>query len=208
MLKYVGLIGGVTVVFAAVSLGGDFRDNDWGAAPYEVVAVEGMGSICETRPPGWGMKTYISSINYSGYHLGIQAAYGFIFTPEEKLGIGLCFPRDADIYSFYHWEEALSASYGEPDNRDEILTDDESILRAYYQSDARAVEEGVLNGYFALIRYWGTEKTHIWLAAEIVRDKLMVYLKYHSKEHFDLYRDEEEKGKPGPRRGLPPWFDD
>jgi len=205
MLKYVGLIGGATVFFAAVSLGGDFRDNDWGAAPYEVVAVEGMGSICETRPPGWGMKTYISSIYYFGYHLGVQGAYDFIFTPEEKLGIGLCVPDDSDVDSFYYWEEGLSRLYGEPENRDDVLTNDEELLARYYRGDAAAVEEGILNGYFALIRYWETEKTLIWLVAELYDDRLEVHINYYSKGYFDFFREEKTRG--GPRKGFRPWFD-
>jgi hypothetical protein len=206
MFKYVGVIVGATVFFAAVSLGGDFRDNDWGAAPYEVVAVEGMGSICETGPPGWGMKTYISSIYYFGGHLGVEGAYDFIFTPEEKLGMGLCFPYDANIDTFYHWEEVLSASYGEPENRDDVLIDDEVLLDRYYRGDAAAVEEGLLKGYFALVRYWETEKTYIWLVAELYDDKLEVHINYYSKEYFVFFRKEMARRRP--RKGFRPWFDD
>jgi hypothetical protein len=152
----------LTVLYSvSFSWGADFRCNDWGAAPYEVVAFEGMGTIWETRPPGWGRKTYVSSINYYGVHLGVEAGYGFLFTTEEKLGLCFCFPCVDGIDPFFVWEKTLSASYGEPANCDDVLTDDDVVLARYYYGDAAAVEEGILNGYFALVRYWETETTDI-----------------------------------------------
>jgi hypothetical protein len=205
MSKYSAVIIVLAVFSAAGSLGGDFRDNDWGAAPYEVLAIEGTSTIGETRPPGWGRKTYVSCINYYGVHLGAKAAYGFIFTPEEKLGMGLCVPDDSDVGSFYSWEEEISRLYGEPDNRDELLIEDESILNVYYRGDAAAIEEGILNEYFALIRYWETEKTLIWLVAEFYDDKLWVHVNYYSREYFEFFR--EEKTGTGPHTGFRPWFE-
>ena len=199
MLKYVGLIGGATVFFAGVSLGADFRENDWGDSPEAVLMKEGEGCIGHFRPSGWGDRDYTGSIGYGrGKHGG--------FTPEEKLGMGFCVAYKPGIKPFCHWEGVLSAFYGEPENRDDILTEDETFLNLYYRGAAAAVEEGLLKGYFALVRYWETEKTLIWLVAELKDDKLRVHIQYYSKEYFDFFRD--EKRESGPRTGFRPWFDD
>ena len=194
------------VFIASFSWSADFRKNNWGDSPDEVVAFEGMGSVIETRPPGWGLKTYISSRNYYALHLGVEAGYGFLFTPEEKLGLCFCFPCDDSITPFFVWEKSLSASYGEPENRDDLLTDDDVILARYYYGDANTVEEGILNGYFALVRHWETETTNIWLVAELYEGKLEVHVNYYSKEYFDFFHEEIKSGGPG--KGLRPWFDD
>jgi hypothetical protein len=205
--KYIILILAVQPFLVSLSQSGDFRNNDWGDTPAEVEYYEGEVFPWIVSGPYSNNKRFTGGLFYRAMHLGIRGDVFFEFTPEEKLGMGFCLPFAPELSSFYYWEKELSRLYGEPENRDEILTDDEAVVFRYYGADARAVEEGVLKGYFALVRYWETEKTHIWLAAEMAEDKVMVYIKYHSKEYFDLYRDEEEKGKPGPRRGLPPWFD-
>ena len=206
MFKYVGVIVGATVFFAAVSLGGDFRENDWGDSPEAVLMKEGEGCIGHFRPSGWGDRDYTGSIGYGrGKHGGVDAVIGFFFTPQEKLGMGFCVAYKPGIKPFCRWEGVLSAFYGEPENRDDVLIDDEALLTRYYRGDAAAVEEGLLKGYFALIRYWESEKTLIWLVAELKDDKLRVHIQYYSKEYFDFFRD--EKRKAGPRKGYRPWFD-
>ena len=194
--------------FASFSWGGDFRDNNWGDTPAEVMQYEG-----DTDPViGSGLysnyKSFTSFLVYHTTHLGVQACVFFQFTPEEKLGMGFCVPEDDEIRAFYVWEEALSDLYGEPENRDEILTDDESVLEIYNRGDVQAIGEAVSEGYFALVRYWETKRTYIWLAAEVTGmsgSRVFFCVSYYSKEYYDLYRDEEERRKPPPRRGLPPW---
>lgn len=204
-----GLIFIAALFLGSFSWGGDFRDNDWGDSPADVEYYEGDTDPVIESGPYSDNKRFASFLVYRTTYLGVQAVVFFQFTPEEKLGKGFCVPEDDGISGFYVWEEALSDLYGEPENRDEILTDDESVLTIYEPGDAQAVEEGVSKGYFALARYWDTKRTYIWLAAEVGEisgRSVFVCVSYHSKEYFDLYRSEEEKGKPPPRRGLPPWY--
>ena len=197
----------LTALFlTSVSWSADFRENDWGDSPENVISLEGEGSVGETRPPGWGHRTYVEILNYAKPYFDIRAVIYFRFTEEEKLGCTGCIARKNGLRPFWVWEEKLTALYGEPENRDDVLTDDESILDVYYRGDATAVEEGLLKGYFALVRYWEAGKTYIWLVAELYDDKLEVHMSYHSKEYFDFFRKEKARG--GPRRGFRPWFDD
>ena len=191
------------------SWGGDFRDNDWGDSPADVEYYEGDTDPVIESGPYSDNKRFTSFLVYRTTYLGVQTVVFFQFTPEEKLGLGFCVPEDDGISAFYVWEEALSDLYGEPENRDEILTDDESVLEIYSPGDIQGVAEGVSKGYFSLVRYWENKGTYIWLAAELGKisgRSVFVWVSYHSKEYFDLYRREEEKGKPPPRRGLPPWY--
>jgi hypothetical protein len=200
----------ITALFlGSFSWGGDFLDNDWGDSPADVEYYEGDTDPVIESGPYSDNKRFTSILRYYTTHLSVQAVVFFLFTPEEKLGKGFCVPEDDGISGFYLWEKALSDLYGEPENRDEILTDDESVLEIYYSGDALAIEEAVSKGYFSLVRYWENKRTYIWLAAEvggISGRSVFVCVSYHSKEYFDLYRREEEKGKPPPRRGLPPWY--
>jgi hypothetical protein len=204
--KLIYFVAFTAALSASLAWSADFRNNNWGASPADVVFNEGEASPVIASGPYSNNESYTELLYYSTSYQGVPVLVFFIFTPEEKLAIGFCIEEDAQVSSFFLWEEALSRLYGEPEVHDEILTNDVSILDVYYQADPRAVEEGVLNGYFALVRYWETETTRIWLAAEITGNGLMVDITYHSREYFDLYRDEEEKGTPGPRSGLPPWY--
>ena len=200
----------ITVLYlAAASWSGDFRGNDWGDSPEDVVSKEGEGSVGETRPPGWGQRTYVNVLSYTKQYSGIPSIIFFCFTKDEEFSSGGYIARNEGSASFWIWEAKLINTYGEPENRDEILTDDESILEIYYSGDALAIEEAVSKGYFSLVRYWENKGTYIWLAAEVGKisgRSVFVWVSYRSKEYFDLYRREEEKGKPPPRRGLPPWY--
>ena len=204
--KSLGIAVLATVCFVSFSWAADFRGNNWGDSPEAVQVKEGEGLICLTRPPGWGDKDYTKFIGYNpSNYLGVDGIVVFVFNHEVKLGKVLCFSLGHDIGSFYEWEKALSASYGEPENRDDLLTKDESILDVYYRGDAAAVEEGLLKVYFTLIRFWETGKTYIWLVAELYDDKLEVHINYYSKEYFDFFREEKTLG--GTRKGFRPWFD-
>lgn len=205
--KLIFFVGVAATLSTSVVWSADFRDNDWGASPEAVRAKEGEGTTGLLSPSGWGDKEYISVIGYDRVkHLGVDATVLFRFTPEEKLGNGFCVSRLNDISSFHHWEEAISASYGEPDNRDDILINDEDLLTRHYRGDAAAVEEGILKGYFALVRYWQNEKTYIWLVAELSDNALEVHIHYYSKEYFDFFREEKKQG--GGPNIFRPYFDD
>jgi hypothetical protein len=192
----------ITVSFSS---GADFRNNDWGDTPAEVMQYEGEGFASMTSGSSSNYKMFTESLGYDAMHLGINSGVIFIFTPEEQLGMGCCGSYDTEVKPFYLWEEALSDLYGKPENRDDLLTDEDSILDVYYRGDAAAVEAGIINEYFALVRYWETKNTYIWLVAEFYRDRLWVHVNYYSNEYFEFFR--EEKTQNGPRKGLRPWFD-
>ena len=194
------------LVFPPLSWTADFRNNNWGDSPAEVMHYEGEVLPWMASGPYSNNKIFTEWFAYFKKHLGIESSVFFKFTPDEKLGTGFCIPVDVEVSSFYAWEDTLSHVYGEPENRDDVLTDVESILDVYSRGDAAAVEEGLLKGYFALVRYWETEKTLIWLVGEFYQDRLWVHVNYYSKEHFDFFREEKREG--GPRKGFRPWFDD
>jgi hypothetical protein len=205
--KLIFSVGVTAAITASLVWSGDFRDNDWGDSPEAVQAKEGEGFVWRIRPPGWGNKDYTGAIGYNpANHLGDIAVVLFDFTTEEKLGMAMCFSHDRDILSFSHWEEALSKAYGEPDNRDDVLINDEDLLARYYRGDVAAVKAGILSGYFALVRYWETETTDIWLVAELHEGKLEVHIHYYSKEYFEFFCEEKKRGGSG--KGYRPYFDD
>lgn len=206
MYKLLNLAVTATALLVPLSWGTDFRDNDWGDPPEAVQAKEGKGYVCQMRRPQWGDEVYTGAIGYyPSNHLGVNGVVLFGFTRYEKLGKGSCFARDNDILSFGYWAEALSKSYGEPTNRDDVLTNNEELLARYYCGDAPAVEDGIRKGYFTLIRYWETQNTFIWLVAEFYEGNLEVHIDYYAKEYFDFFR--EEKTRDGPPKGFRPWFD-
>ena len=209
--KFLVFAGATAVLYASLSWSADFRENNWGDSPEAVQAIEGEGSIGHSSPPGGGAEgMYLNTVGYWDItHLGLPSLVAFYFTTEGKLGMVSCVPYKGDVGDvdyFYYWEEALSEMYGEPENRDDVLIDDQALLTRYYRGVAAAVEEGLLKGYFALVRYWETEKTLIWLVAEFYHDRLWVHVNYYSKEYFDFFR--EDKRVAGPRGGLRPWFVD
>jgi hypothetical protein len=194
------------LISVSSSSGADFRNNDWGDSPAEVMHYEGEVLPWIGGGPYSNNKIFTEWFAYSKKYLGIESSVFFKFTPEEKLGVGFCVPVEGRIKPFYLWEAALSDLFGETENRDDLLTEDNVILAHYYYGDAAAVEEGILSGYFALVRHWETETTNIWLVAELYDGKLEVHVNYYSKEYFDFFR--EEKKRNGPHAGLRPWFDD
>jgi hypothetical protein len=198
------LIG--ALFLGSFSWGGDFRDNNWGDSPGDVEYYEGDTDPWIESGPYSDYKRFTSFFAYYKTHLGVHACVFFRFTPEEKLGMGFCVSDASELRSFYEWERALLDLYGEAENRDDLLTDDDSILDFFYRGGAAAVEEGILKGYFALIRYWETENSFIWLVAELSDEDLEVHVNYYAKGHFKYFRDEKKRGGAG--KGFRPWFDD
>jgi hypothetical protein len=166
--------------------GADFRGNDWGDSPEEVIAVEGEPVMIavERKPVLLQPEDPQRLLGYERSHLGHAVIMKYFFTPKSELAIGKYFYEKADdLTVFFDWEGALITSYGEPINDDFFYTEDEKIIENYYRGSAANLGKGVLLRYFELLRIWEEEPVDILLSANFYEGYIRVILTFYSKQY-------------------------
>lgn len=171
------------VLLCAAGYAADFRGHDWGESAAQVVAAEGKPTMAGTAFPG----NYTHNLMYSrAEHLGHEVSMMILFAEgkdAEKLSSGICLANSDDLAVFRDWEAALTGEYGEPLAHDELVTDEEDKLDAYYRGEGGPSAEGVKRGYFTLRRLWETPTTYVGLEAGADDEGMKTVARYYSKEY-------------------------
>lgn len=181
-----GLLVIFTFFLAHSAYPADFRGNNWGDSPEEVIAVEGEPVIIAVEPKPIMLQPEDPPrlIGYEGNYYGRGVTIKYFFTPKGELAIGKYFYEKADdLTVFFDWKEALTTVYGGPINDDFFYTEDEKIIENYYRSGADNLGKGVLLRYFQLLCIWEEEIVDILLSAHHYEGHIRFVLTFYSKQY-------------------------
>jgi hypothetical protein len=166
MFKLVGFFITTALILTSVSLGGDFRGNNWGDSPEEVIAVEG-------EPLSKISNGAALVFRYEKRLSGKKVRVRYCFAPGGKLAIATYYDeRVRDLRGFLRWVDEIAASYGEPEKKDWVCTDDPRTVDEFSAGGPGGLAEAVKEGFFVLQYRWQTDTTIIDVMA-IGRDSLV-----------------------------------
>jgi hypothetical protein len=137
----------------------DFRGNNWGDSPEAVIAVEGEPLRRETN----GAAVILS---YEKCLRGKKVRVRYCFAPGGKLAIGGYYcERVKDLDRFFIWVDEIAASYGEPEKKDWVCTDDPRTVDEFYAGGPDGLADGLKQNLFQLYYLWETGNTRLYVLA-------------------------------------------
>ncbi len=144
---------------AAAAQAADFGLAAWGATREEVLAAAGE-PLDELE---FGENHFIVYVDEFAGH---RAQLWYWLEPDgDALAAGVISAAEPTLETFYDWEAALSAQYGEATADDEFATNDEAVRERAASSSCATQEEDVRNGLYRFRRAWETEGTLASLVA-------------------------------------------
>lgn len=156
-MKALVVVALITCVGSAVAA--DFGLAAWGATREEVLAA--AGEPLEKLELGEN-----HFIVYADEFAGHPAQRWYWLEADgETLAAGVISAAEPTLETFYDWEAALSAQYGEATADDEFATNDEAVRERAASADRAAQEEDVRNGLYRFRRAWETDTTLASLVA-------------------------------------------
>lgn len=169
----------LTLLYSITLAGGlhaaDFRGNDWGDSPEEVIAVEGEPSLRELGEP---CRAFV----YYGDYGGIRSTVDYFFTPSGRLAMGhyvIEKTQTLDVYA--EWTDIVFKIYGPPTVEDILFTDDKGLLESFYRGEQSKKAEGIARVYYELSNAWDTVNTDIYIAAYPYEGNIQIVLSFASK---------------------------
>jgi hypothetical protein len=165
----------VSITFAGGLFAADFRGNDWGDSPEEVIAVEGEPNSRELGEP-------CRALVYYGDYGGIRSTVDYYFTPSGRLAMGhyvIEKTQTLDVYA--EWTDIVSKIYGPPTVEDILFTDDEGLLESFYRGEQSKKAEGITRVYYELSNDWDTVNTDIYIYAFANEGAIQIVLSFASK---------------------------
>jgi hypothetical protein len=178
------LNNGATYAFHAA----DFRGNDWGDSPEEVIAVEGEPDFTE-EDPRYPLLGYY--VEFEGYKVELR----YQFTPDWELASGhYDLENDIDLAPFFVWLDAVSAIYGPATLDDYIFTGireyEKGIREALSRRDEKTLIEAVVTLKILLSYEWNGDMTGVLLwAFDGGKNTLIIHLGYFSNEYGPILAD-------------------
>jgi hypothetical protein len=161
----------------------DFRGNNWGDSPDEVIAVEG-------EPLSKLSNGAALEFRYDEHLGGKDIRVIYCFAPEGKLALATYYDeRVKDLCSFFTWVDEIAALYGEPEKKDSVGTEDAPTVDEFYAGGPDGLAEAVKQGELVLHYRWQTDNTIIDVMALGWGDLIDTSLGYASPNYVGEFME-------------------